>query len=247
MVRPSGSSANSRIDSARDTDRFASSTADWMTARRSVFSASSDDRRVAAGRGRWPTGDGLGVEGDQRGDERSGIADDDRLADQGVRAQAVLERRWGHVLAGGGDDDLLLAAGDPQEAVIVERADVAGQEPSVVVERRGGGGLVVPVPVEHLRALGEDLAVVRDADRGRREGCADRARLPGVGAVDGEGRAGLGQAVALEDLDPDAVEEVGEPFAERAAAAEGEAHASAEDRLQLAVHQPARAQRGRVG
>ena len=76
-------------------------------------------------------------------------------------------------------------------------------------------------------------------------GRADRAGLPGVGTVDGEGRARLGQAVALEDLDPDAVEEVREPLAEGAAAADGEAHAPAEHGLQLAVHQAARARRAR--
>ena len=116
-------------------------------------------------------------------------------------------------------------------------ADVAGQEPSVVVERLCGGGLVVPVALEHLRALGQDFTVICDADRRRRERRADRARLPSVRAVDGEGRAGLGEAVALEDLHSDAVEEMSEPLTEGAAAADGEAHAPAEHRLQLAVHQ----------
>jgi hypothetical protein len=40
------------------------------------------------------------------------VADDYRLADERVGAQAVLKRCRGEVLAAGGDDELLLAARD---------------------------------------------------------------------------------------------------------------------------------------
>ena len=89
-------------------------------------------------------------------------------------------------------------------------------QPSVV-EHLVGGLLVVPVALEDLRALGEDLAVLGDADR--RCPPTGRPTVPGfqcVGAVDRQRRAGLGEAVALEDLHADAVEEVGEPVAEGA-------------------------------
>ena len=73
----------------------------------------------------------LGVDGDQRGDERLAVADDHALADQGVGADPVLEHGGGDVLAAGGHQDLLLAAGDPDEALVVDLADVAGVEPAV--------------------------------------------------------------------------------------------------------------------
>ena len=74
-----------------------------------------------------------------------------------------------------------------------------------------------------------------DADRGDRQRPADRAWLPGPRAVEREGRTRFGEAVALEHLDPRPVEEVGQPLAERAAAAERESHAPAKDGLQLPV------------
>jgi hypothetical protein len=73
----------------------------------------------------------LGVEGDERRDERLLVAHDDHLTDDRVRSDRVLERR-GDVLAAGGDDDLLLASGDREEALVVERAEspVLNQSPS---------------------------------------------------------------------------------------------------------------------
>ena len=67
-----------------------------------------------------------------------------------------------------------------------------------------------------------------------------RPTVPGfqaARAVEGEGRTRFGEAVALEDLDPRPVEEVGQPLTERAAAAERESQAPAEHGLQLPVHE----------
>ena len=119
-----------RIDSARDTERFAWSTADWISDSSSSASRRSATERPRVAVLRGPLVERGLVDGDEGGDERPGVADDDRLADQLVRTEAVLERGRGHVLAGRRDEELLLPAGDPQEPVVVELADVAGEEPA---------------------------------------------------------------------------------------------------------------------
>ena len=113
---------------------LASSTAASISARRSGSSTRSATRGRTC-RAPRPRPGRLRVERDQRGDERLAVADDHALADQGVRAQPVLEHRRGDVLAARGHQDLLLAAGDPDEALVVDLADVAGVEPAVAVER----------------------------------------------------------------------------------------------------------------
>ena len=83
-----------------------------------------------------------------------------------------------------------------------------------------------------------DLAVLGDPERRARERRPDRADLDRVGPVDGGGRRGLGQAVALEHAQAEPAVEVAEPFAERCAAGDGVHHVAAERRAQLAVDQP---------
>src|SRR5207244_6628606 len=114
--------------------------------------------------------------------------------------------------------------GDAKEALLVELTDVACQDPPAAVEGFRGGRRVLPVPLEHLRTLGQDLAVACDADGGAGEGRADGPRLPGICTVDRQRGTRLREAVALEDLHPDAVEGVRQPLSERAAAAEREPH-----------------------
>ena len=156
-----------------------------------------------------PPGQRVGVDRDQRGDERLPVADDEDLPDERVRAQPVFEHGGSHVLAAGRDDDLLGAAGDAEEPVVVELADVAGAEPAVG-HRLGGGVRVVPVAREHDRAADEDLAVVRDADGLAGDGPPDRPDpLRGQGVHRDRG-GGLGEAVALEHRYADPAEEVAE-------------------------------------
>src|SRR5581483_6880450 len=174
---------------------------------------------------------------DECGDERAGVADDERLTHEPVGAETVLEWRRGDVLPAGGDKQFLLSPRDPQEPVLVEGADVAGPEPAVVIERTDGGELVAPVALEDLWTLGQDLAVLGDSDRRAGERRADRSRLPCIRPVDGQRGAGLRETVTLQDLDADAVEEVREPSAERGTTAEREPQPSAEDLLQPPVHQ----------
>ena len=169
--------------SAFDTAWLASSTASWTACRRSASSGQLLDApglAVLLG----PGGQRLGVDRDQRRDERLTVADDEALADQRVRAHPVLEHGGGDVLAAGGHQDLLLAPGDPDEALVVDLADVAGVEPAVGIDGLGGGLRVGPVAGEDLAALEHDLAVVGDPDGGAGQRPADGADLECVGQVD---------------------------------------------------------------
>ena len=163
--------------------------------------------------------------------------------DQRVGAQPVLEHRRGDVLAAGGDQDLLLAPGDPDEALVVDLADVAGVEPAVGARapRRWP-----PRCASSRRRPGRPGTAAR---RPRRP--APRCRGAGrptvpifwrVGQVDGQGGSGLGEAVALEDVDADAAVEVAEPVAERRAAGDG-VGAPAAERRRAAWRRPAVEQR----
>ena len=198
-VKSTGRMRNLRIDSACDTAWLASLTARSTSAIRSGSSARSPTvaRRVLAV-ALLPAGERLGVDGDQRGDERLRVADDHGLADQRMCPQSVLEQCRGDVLAAGGHDDLLLAADDGQEAVVVDRAEIAGVEPAVG-EDGVGLLLVVPVAAEHDAARDEQLAVVVEAHAVAGQQLSDRADLDVVDPVDGDRRAGLGEAVALVD------------------------------------------------
>ena len=176
-VKSTGRMRNLRIDSACDTARLACLTAASTSASRSgSLARSPTDAPRGLAVALLPAVEGLGVDGDQRADERLRVADHHRLADQRVGPQLILEHRGGDVLAARGDDDLLLAAGDRQEAVLVDRAEVAGLEPAVL-EGLGGGLLVVPVAVEHHAAAHQQLAVVGDAHAVAGQQLSDRADL----------------------------------------------------------------------
>ncbi len=153
-----------------------------------------------------------------------------------MRPDPVLDHGRRDVLAARGDDEFLLAPGDREVAVLVEGADVAGVEPAVG-QRLGGRRLVLPVLLEDVLAVQQHLAVVRDAHHGARQRLADRTDLGLVPRVEGRGRTGLGQAVALQHREADAAEEVAEPLAQRGAAGDRVLAAPAEDRVQLAVDQ----------
>ena len=133
----------------------------------------------------------------------------------GLRGGAVhrLDILRKDVLAAGQNDQLLAAAGDVQIPGLVEIAEVAGAKVAVVGEglRRGFG--VVPIAGEHVRALGQDLAVLRRGVLGGSEAQLDALdRQPGAidprpaGRVEGEDRRGLGQAVAGQDLPAETLE-----------------------------------------
>ena len=88
-------------------------------------------------------------------------------------------------------------------------------------------------------ALDQDLTVGRDPDRTARDRPAHGADLLRVGGV-GVGRgAGLGQAVAFQDVDAAPAEEVPELRAERRGRAPGVLHLTPERRAQFGVDEPA--------
>ena len=126
---------------------------------------------------------GVGVEHDQRRNERPVVTDRARLTDQLARLQGRFQVRRRDVLAPRGDDQLLLAIDDPQVSGIVERADVAAVEPAVGVEHLGGLRRIVEVAAEHIAAAAAHLAVGIEAHFDARHGRADRSdadlvRLP---------------------------------------------------------------------
>ncbi len=97
--------------------------------------------------------------------------------------------------------------------------------------------VVAAVAGEQVDAAQADLAVVGDAHVDAGQGRTDRADPHLAGAVDGGRGGGLGEAVALEDGDPDAAVEVAEAGAERSAAGDGVLHLAAHRLTQLAVDQ----------
>ena len=91
-VKSTGRMRNLRIDSAWDTAWLASLTARSISATQvGVVGQVADRRAGVLAVALLPAGERLGVDGDQRGDERLGVADHHRLADQRVRPQPVLE------------------------------------------------------------------------------------------------------------------------------------------------------------
>ena len=183
-----------------------------------------------------PPGQRIGVHGDQRGDERLPVTDDENLPDERVCPQPVFEHCGGDVLAPGRDEDLLLAARDPQEPRLVELADVAGVEPAVG-QRLGGGVRVVVVAAEDDRTADEDLPVVRDPDGQARDGPPDGADPVCGQRVHRDRGGGLGEAVALQHRQADPAEEVPEQRGERGAARHRRAYPATQRRPQPPVDQ----------
>jgi hypothetical protein len=129
--------------------------------------------------------------------------------------QHVLDLTWPDLVAA--DVDLvLLPVDDVEPARLVHVADVAGVQ-RATRQRRLRLGRLVPVPRDHLRAAGHQLAdlarwqitaiigddphdgvVHRDADRQRARGLVDRRLRAERHRV--RGRGGLGQAVDVVDV-----------------------------------------------
>src|SRR5206468_9911621 len=80
-------------------------------------------------------------------------------------------------------------------------AKVAGVVPAVLVEDSASRFLVLPVALEHVRTMCEDLAVLGefDLDSGQRR--ADRAQAVELDAIEREAGGALGRSVPLDDVD----------------------------------------------
>ena len=85
----------------------------------------------------------------------------------------------------GESDHVLLPPVQPEESILVEFPEVAGVEP-LAVERGARCLLVLPVPLEHVRTLREDLAVVGDLHLDARHRDADRSEAVAVEPVERE-------------------------------------------------------------
>ena len=142
------------------------------------------------------------------------------------------------VLAVRRDDHLLLAAMDRQTALRVEGAYVAGMEPAV--PERGGrrlGGVVVAAG--DVAAAHQDLAVVGDGDLDAGDRLAHGPAPGAEGMVEGDDRRGLGQAVALDDQEPEPRPERLQPGIERRRADDERPELPAEQPVDPPVAPPA--------
>src|SRR4029077_2802676 len=90
--------------------------------------------------------------------------------------------------------------------VLVEFADIAGMKPPVH-EGLARCLHVLEVATEHAVAPDQDLAVGRDADLDPWQRGADGAEASLARSVETGGRGRLGQTVALQNLDAEAIEE----------------------------------------
>ena len=147
------------------------------------------------------------IDGDNGGNERALLADDHALGDDAIGADLVLQQRRNHILATRGNDDFLFATGDRQKALVIELTDVPGAEPAIDEGLRGQV-IAAKVALHDAHALGEDLAVVRDLHRVAGQRRSHGTDLDPLGAIDGNRRCSFRQAVALKDLQANALIEV---------------------------------------
>lgn len=110
-----------------------------------------------------PSGDGLGIECDERDEIGLAVAVDGHLRDARHVFEGVLNGLRRDVLTSSSGDEVFLAVYDAQEAVSIKGADIARVEPTVGVERLGGGLGIVDIADEDARATRQNLTILRDA------------------------------------------------------------------------------------
>lgn len=156
------------------------------------------------------------VDENQRTDEGTVVANRHNRLNDGGAIKSLLDLLGGDILAALGLEEALGAAGDHQAAVFVEVTDVAGVEPAIGIERLGAVFRQVPVAGADRAALEVDDATLgvssgagqrNELDFDTRNHLAHSADLVGSRAVGGDGTTGLGQAVALHDVEADALVE----------------------------------------
>src|SRR6185436_5151098 len=173
----------------------------------------------------------------QRGREVALVADHHHFRDERVALEPVLDGLGSDLLSARGDDEVLLAVGDDQEAVLVDDPYVAGVEPALGIDGLRRVLRLVEVALHDVRAAGQDLPVRGDPHLDAVERLAHRARLQVVGAVAGDHRAGLGEAVALEDDQAGGPEELRDLPGQGGAAGDEQPEPPAGARLDLGEHE----------
>jgi len=171
-------------------------------------------------------GNGDGVGNDDGNDEFALIADDHGVEDVRTRFESVFDGLRSDEFAGGSFEEIFFAIGDEEVVVFVEIADVAGFEPAIVGEHIVGGFGRFEVTLHDARALGENFAVVGNAelDVGNR---AAGAAGTVVRVIAGEDGRGFRQAVALIDGNADGPEKFAEIPGERGSAGKNGAELAA--------------------
>ena len=110
-------------------------------------------------------------------------------------------------------------------------------QPSSLEHLRRRLGILV-VAAEDRLAPDQQLAVVGRPQLESGQRGTDGAEAPALGSVRRRGRRALRQPVALEDPDPDGIEELGDLLHERGAAGDGRAQAATQPLSDLREHEP---------
>src|SRR5919106_3872436 len=137
-------------------------------------------REVGVGRirdalARRPVAYDVALDPDERAEEATLIADDNRLADERRYLEAVLGLRGGDVLAAGGDHDVFFSGGGPPGTVALPLPHVSRVQPAVGIDRRGRRLGILEVPGEDPRRPSQDLAVLGQPQLDPGQRAPDRA------------------------------------------------------------------------
>src|SRR5208337_3862873 len=109
-------------------------------------------------------GNGGRVGNDQGDDEFALVADNHGVEDVRAGLEHVLNGLRGNKFAGGGFEQVLFAVGDEKVVVPVQETDVAGAEPAVFGKNDAGSFGIFVVALHDAGALGEDFAVIGNAN-----------------------------------------------------------------------------------
>ncbi len=154
------------------------------------------------------------------------IADDHGVEDEGTGLENIFDGLRGDEFAGGGFEEILFAIGNEEIVVFIEVADVASFEPAIRGEDFAGGFGIFVIALHDAGALGENFAVIGDANLHVGDGTAGTAHAI-VGIIVGEDGRSFRQAVTLIDGNTDGPEKFSERFRKRRAAGKNQAQASA--------------------
>ena len=164
------------------------------------------------------------------------VADHHRLRHVLVRLHLILDRLRRDVLPARRDDDVLLAIGDAQQPIL-ERPDVSRVEPAIGVDRLGRRLRMIEVPLHHVRAARENLAVGRDLHLHAGNRRADGTDREPLRRVHRDHRRGLSQSISLEDLESGREEKAVDLGRQRRPTGHEVAKASADRRAHLREHE----------